>query len=160
MPTRVILIVFRVYTHTNNGLQTHVIGTLCFKFQALSILMILHYGHRLLPPRSAQGFVDNKGYCLNCHGTDHSFRRCPRPLINDSGYLNPHLGQLGNNGEAYRRLQQRMRSHKRRDTRSSSSSDRRMNSPRRNDNNYNRYNHGVNLHEPWRNNSRNNGQGS
>ena len=77
-----------------------------------------------------QAFRNNKGRCLNCHGTDHSFKGCPQPFINCSGCLNPHLGQLGDDGEAYRRWQQCMRSHERRDTRSSSSSDRRRNSSR------------------------------
>ena len=119
------------------------------------------------PEARAQAFRDNKGRCLNCHGTDHSFKHCPQAFINGSGCLNPQLGQLGDNGDAYRRWQQRMRSHRRRDnsvgggtTRSSSSSDRRRNSSRRHDNNRSRNNHGGNTHEPSRNNSRNNGQGN
>ena len=74
----------------------------------------------------AQAFRYNKGRCSNCHGTDQSFKRCSQLFINGSGCLNPHLGQLGDNGEAYRRWPQRMRSYRRRDTRSSSS-DRRRN---------------------------------
>ena len=71
-----------------------------------------------------------------------------------------HLGSIGDTGEAYRRWQQRMRSHQRRDTRSLFSSDRRKCSSRRNDKSCNRNNHRGNLHEPPRNNSRNNGQGN
>ena len=77
-----------------------------------------------------------------------------------SGCLNPHLSQLGDNGEAYRRWQRRMRSYQRRDTHSSSCSHRRRNSSRRNDKKRNRNNHGGNPHEPPRNNTRNNGQGN
>ena len=111
-------------------------------------------------PRGARAsFRDNKSRVLNCDGTDHSFKRCPQPFINGSGCLNPHLGQLGDNVDAYRRWQQRMRSYQRRHTRSSSS-DRSRNSSLSNDNNRNRNNHGGNPHEPPRNNSRNNGQGN
>ena len=84
----------------------------------------------------------------------------PNLLSMVAAAINLHLGQLGDNGDAYRRWQQRMRSYQRRDTRSSSSSDRRRNSSRRNDNNRNRNNHGGNPHERPRNNSRNNGQGN
>ena len=107
-----------------------------------------------------QSFRDNKGRCLNCHGTDHSFKRSPQLLINGSGCFNPHLDQLSDDGEAYRRWQQRMRSHHRHGTRSSSSPDRRSNSSRRNDNNRNRDIHGGNPHGPPRNNPRNDGQGN
>ena len=54
MPTTIILILIRVHVHTNTGLLTHLIGTQCFKFQALSTLITPHYGHRLLPPRRAR----------------------------------------------------------------------------------------------------------
>ena len=118
------------------------------------------------PEERAQAFRDNKGRCLNCHGTNRSFKHCVNAFINVSGCLNPQLGQLGDNGDAYRRWQQRMRSHRRRDhsvgggnTRSSSTSDRRRNSSRHNDNSRNRNNHGGNTHAPSRNYSRNNGQG-
>ena len=119
--------------------------------------MIPHFGHRLLPPRRARAFRDNKGRCLNCHGTDYSFTRWPQSFINGNGCLNPHLGQPGENGDAYRRWQQRMRSYQRRDTRSSLS-DRRRDSSRRNDNSLHRNNHGGNPHEPPQNTSRNNGR--
>ena len=81
MPTMMILILFRVHTHTSTGRLNHLIGTQCFKFQALSILMIPHYGPPLDTPEArAQAFRDNKGRWLNYHGTDHSFKRCPQPV--------------------------------------------------------------------------------
>ena len=57
MPTIMILIFFRVHTHANTGLLNHFNWDTVFqvfKFQALSILIIAQYGHRLLPPRSAR----------------------------------------------------------------------------------------------------------
>ena len=107
----------------------------------------------LSPDARAQPFRNNKGRCLNCHGIDHSFRACAQHFLNRSGCLNPQLGQLGDNGDACRRWQQRMRSHRIR-----GNSDRRRNSSRQFDHNCNRNNHGGNTHEPPRNNSRNFGQ--
>ena len=60
------------------------------------------------PEEGRQVCWDNKGRCLNCHGTDHSIQNCAEPYINASGFINPQLGQLGNNGETYRRWQRRM----------------------------------------------------
>ena len=101
------------------------------------------------PEARAQAFRDNTGRCWDCHGTDYSLTRCPRPFINGSGCRNPHLGQVGDNCETYRRSQKRMRSDHRRRTRSSSSSDRRRISSRRN-NDRNGNNDGGNTHEPPR----------
>ena len=160
MATTMIPILSRVHAHTNAGRLTHLTGTVFQVSGSFNTDDPLLWKPLFTPEARAQAFRDNKGRCLNCHGTDHSFKRCPQPFINGSGCLNPRLGQLGDNGQAYRRWQQRMRSYQRRDTRSSSSSDRRRNSSRRNDNNRNRNNHGGNPHEPPRNNSRNNGQGN
>ena len=86
-------------------------------------------------------FRDNKGRCLNCHGTDHSFRNCAQSFINASGCINPQLGQLGDNGETFRRWKRRMLSYRRsnhvggENTRSSLSLHRHKNSSRRYDNN-------------------------
>ena len=46
------------------------------------------------PEERGQVFRDNKGRCLNCHGTDHSFRNCAEPFINASGCMNPQLANL------------------------------------------------------------------
>ena len=45
----------------------------------------------------------------------HSLRQCRQPFINASGCLNPDLGQLGHDGEAYRRWQVRMNRYRRED---------------------------------------------
>ena len=93
------------------------------------------------PEERRQAFRDNKGRCLNCHGTDHSFRNCGEPFINDNGCINPQLGQLGDSGETYRSWQRRMLRYRRpnrvggENTRSSPSSHRRKNPLRRYDNN-------------------------
>ena len=36
----------------------------------------------------ATAFAENRGKCLNCHGTDHSMRECHQSYINASGVLN------------------------------------------------------------------------
>lgn len=66
------------------------------------------------PEARSQALRDNKGCCSSCHGIDHSFKHCPQYLISGGGYLNPQLGQLllGDNGDACRRWQQRMRSRR------------------------------------------------
>ena len=158
MPTTTILILFRLHTHTNTALLTHLIGTQCFKFQALSILMIPHYGHRLFR-RNRASFPRQQTSLFQLSRYRSLVQAMLPTFINGSGCLNPHLSQLDDNGEAYRQWQQHMRSHQRRDTRSSSSSDRRRNSYRCNDNNRYRNNHGGHSHEPTQSNSRNNGQG-
>ena len=93
------------------------------------------------PEERCQVFRDNKGHCLNFHGTDHSFRNCTEPFINASGgCMSPQLGQLGDNGETYRRWQRRMQSYRRpnrvggENTRSSPSSHYRKSSSRRHNN--------------------------
>lgn len=44
-----------------------------------------------------------QGHCLNCHEDSHPFTLRGHPPINASGFLNPDLDQLGDNGEAYQR---------------------------------------------------------
>ena len=46
-------------------------------------------------------------HCLNCHEDTHSHQQYRHSFINASGCLNPDLGQLGDDGEAYRRWQAR-----------------------------------------------------
>ena len=93
------------------------------------------------PSERRQVVRDNAGRCLNCHGIDHSFRNCAEPFINASGCINPQLGQLGDNGETYRRWQRRMLSYRRpnhvggENTRSSPYSHRRKGPSRRYENN-------------------------
>ena len=55
----------------------------------------------------------NQGHCLNCHDTWHSFKRCKHPFTKASRGIDPELGQLGDNGDAYRRWQIRMLSYRR-----------------------------------------------
>ena len=55
------------------------------------------------PEERAQAFRGYKGRCLNCHGTDHSFKHCVNAFTSVSGCLNPQLGQPGDNGDAHRR---------------------------------------------------------
>ena len=43
----------------------------------------------LTPDARAQSFRDNKGRCLNCHGTYHSFKTCAQRFLNWSGCLIP-----------------------------------------------------------------------
>ena len=52
---------------------------------------------------------------MNCHEDSHSLRQCRHPFINASGCLNPDLGQVGDDGEAYRRWQARMNRCRRQD---------------------------------------------
>ena len=68
----------------------------------------LHQPLALLPS-------ENRGHCLNCHEDSHSLRQCRHPFINASGCLNPDLGQVGDDGEAYRRWQARMNRCRRQD---------------------------------------------
>ena len=92
------------------------------------------------PKERRHVFRDNNGRCLNCHGTDHSFRNFAEPFINASGCINPQLGQLGDNGETCCGWQRRMLSYRRphrvggENTRSSPSPHRRKNPSRRYDN--------------------------
>ena len=67
----------------------------------------------LSPPARAAALRENQGRCLNCHETSHSFKQCQHPFINASGCINPELGQLGDNGDAYRRWQDRMLRYRR-----------------------------------------------
>lgn len=89
-------------------------------------------------------FGTTRAAVSNCHGTDFSFKNCQQPCTNASGFLKPQLGQLGDNGETYSRWQRRMLSHHRSNyagdgnARSSSSSQRRRHTSRRNYNTNNR----------------------
>ena len=99
-----------------------------------------------------QVFRGHKGRCLNCHGTDHSFRNYAESFINASGCINPQLGQLGDNGESYRCWQRRMLSYRGpnhldgENARSSPSSHRRKSSSRRYNNNHRNNNGHSNCH--------------
>ena len=66
---------------------------------------------RCRPPRK-------RGHCLNCHEDTHSLKQCRHPFINTSGRLNPDLGQFGDDGDAYPRLQARVNRYRRGDKRS------------------------------------------
>ena len=57
----------------------------------------------------------NRGHCLNCYEDSHSLRQCSQQFITVSGCLNPDLGQLVDDGEAYRRWEARMNRHRRED---------------------------------------------
>ena len=74
----------------------------------------LQSGH---PTPTARGAAlrENRGHCLKFHEDSHSLRQCWHPFINASGCLNPDLGQLGDDGEAYRRWQTRMNRYRRED---------------------------------------------
>jgi len=61
----------------------------------------------------AAALSENRGRCLNCHEDKHSLRQCRHPFLNLSGILNPDLGTLGDDGEAFRRWQERMIRHRR-----------------------------------------------
>ena len=72
--------------------------------------MILRSGTSLLS-WSARAAVrsENRGNCLMCHEDTHSLIQCRHPFRNRSGiFLNPDLGTLGDDDEAYRRWQERM----------------------------------------------------
>ena len=69
----------------------------------------------LTPPARAAALRENRGHCLNFHKDTHSLTQRRRPFINASACLNPDLGQLGDDGEAYRRWQARMIRYRRED---------------------------------------------
>ena len=60
-----------------------------------------------------QAFASFRGVCLNCGEQRHNMRQCEQPFTNSSGLLNPELGQLNDNGDAFRRWQRRMQSYRR-----------------------------------------------
>ena len=98
----------------------------------------------------AQALRDHGGQCLNCGRRDHSMKTCRQTFTNSSGILNPALGMLNDNDQAFRRWQTRMRSYRRGDY------ERNL---ERNSNNYNnnsRSNHGNNNHRS--NQGNNNGR--
>ena len=64
-------------------------------------------------PHARQPFVISKDTALIFHETSYSFKKCSHPFINASGCINPELGQLGDNGAAYRRWQERMLPYRR-----------------------------------------------
>ena len=55
----------------------------------------------------------NKGRCLHCHEDSLSLRQCRHPFQNLSDILNPDLGTFGDDGAAFRRWQERMTPHRR-----------------------------------------------
>lgn len=61
----------------------------------------------------AQALRAHGDLCLNCNGTDHSQKACSKSFLTTSGILNPALGQLNDDGQAYRQWQQRMLSYRR-----------------------------------------------
>ena len=61
----------------------------------------------LSPSTRANALQENRGLCLNCHEDNHSFKHYRHTFNNASGFLNPELGQLGDD-DAYRRWQERM----------------------------------------------------
>ena len=71
-------------------------------------LMTLPCGAATFTTARAAALRDSQGHCLNCHETSHSFKQCTRPITKNSGYINSEFGQLGDNGEAYHRWQERM----------------------------------------------------
>ena len=56
----------------------------------------------------AAALRENRGHCLNCYEDSHSLRQCRQPFNRASGCFNPDFGQLGDDGEAYRRWQARI----------------------------------------------------
>ena len=73
----------------------------------------------LTPSARAAALRENRAHCLNCHKDTHSLRNCRHPFIYATGFLNPKLGQLGDD-DVFRRWQARMVSYHR-DGRSSRS---------------------------------------
>ena len=61
----------------------------------------------------ATALSENRGHCLNCHEDTHALRQCEHPFQNHSDILDPDLGTLGDDGEAFRRWQERMIRHRR-----------------------------------------------
>ncbi|CAN0567650.1 unnamed protein product, partial [Laminaria digitata] len=61
----------------------------------------------------AQALRDHGGRCINCGATNHSMKTCRQAFTNTSGILNPALGMLNDNDQAFDRWQQRMRSYRR-----------------------------------------------
>ena len=95
-----------------------------------------------------QAFRENDGKCLNCGGSDHSMKFCRSPFLNTSGVMNPELGLRNDNSEAFRRWQNRMKSHRRDPVESGSSNHKRNkrynNSSHRRSSSGNSRSHGYN----------------
>ena len=64
------------------------------------------------PRRKAPSLSGQEGRCLDCHGMDHSLMNGTQSFIYASDCINPQLGQLGDNDDAYRFWQRRMQSHR------------------------------------------------
>ena len=62
---------------------------------------------------ASEKMLQQKTSSLDCHETSHSFKQRSHPFINTSGCINSELGQLGDNGAAYRRWQERMLRYRR-----------------------------------------------
>lgn len=61
-----------------------------------------------------QAFAAFTGMCLNCgQKNHHNMRQCTLPFTNSTGLLNPELGELHDNGDAFHRWQRRMQSYRR-----------------------------------------------
>lgn len=113
----------------------------------------------------SHAFCDNKGRCLNFHGTDHSLKHCSRPFTNGSGCLNPRLGKFGYDGglpplaTAYTLIQSSRQTVGGGNTHTSQFSHRRNTSSRQFDHN-SRNGQGDRPHDPSRHNLRHNGRGN
>ena len=69
----------------------------------------------LTPTAHAAAFRENPGDCLNCHEASQSLGLCRQPFTNASGCLNSDLGQVSDDGEAYRHWQTQMNRYRRQD---------------------------------------------
>ena len=163
----IIMILIRLVITTTTGRLTHLTGKQCSKSLNCfkTIIQFMDAARYTRRTRKLSATTKVAAYIVTVP-TDHSSNHCVNAFTNVSGCLHPQLGQLGDNGDDYRRWQQRMRSHRRRDhsvgggnTRSSSTSDRRRNSSRHNDNSRNRNYHGGNTHAPSKKYFRKNGKG-
>ena len=74
------------------------------------------------PADRRTAFIEHENRCLNCGYEGHSMRVCSSDFINTFGLLNPLLGELRDDGQAFRRWQQRMRSFRREQSRGRSQS--------------------------------------
>ena len=68
------------------------------------------YSALLTQDQRNRAFRDHRGKCLNCSEPDHSMKHCRAHFTNSSGLLNPEIGLLRDNSDAWRRWQNRLRS--------------------------------------------------
>ena len=107
------------------------------------------------PTARAAALRENRGHRLNCHEDTRSLQQCRRSFVDASGCLNPDFGQLGDDGEAYRRWQPRMIQYRREDKPSRSNKKKQKHTRRRRGNSrgqhqsqgqHNTHNDGYNTH--------------